>query len=134
MKWTLSVVIHLALFSRVFFFVFFCHYLVVSFGFFFVLCSPIFLSFPLSVSGEAIELNRQINNLAPHKDGADIAKYIRKLEADLEDLGCPSTRFNSVLFQKKQSKTGSSIVASLDRTSTTYICPAKRDSYRCIRL
>ncbi len=71
-------------------------------------------------SGEAIELNRQINNLAPHKDGADIAKYIRKLEADLEDLGCPSTRFKSVLFQKMQSKTGSSIVASLDRTSTTY--------------
>ncbi len=46
------------------------------------------------------EMNRQINNLAPHKDGADIAKYIRKLEADLRDIGVPAARFKSVLYQK----------------------------------
>ncbi len=66
------------------------------------------------------EMNRQINNLAPHKDGADIAKYIRKLEADLRDIGVPAARFKSVLYQKLQSKMASAIVASLDRNSCTY--------------
>ena len=66
------------------------------------------------------EMNRQVNNLAPHKDGADIAKYIRKLEADLHDIGVPAARFKSVLYQKLQSKTAAAIVASLDRDSCTY--------------
>ncbi len=35
------------------------------------------------------EMDRQVNNLPPHKDGVDIEKYIRKLEADLRDIGEP---------------------------------------------
>ncbi len=35
----------------------------------------------------SVEKNRQVNNLPPHEDGADIAKYICKLEADLHDIG-----------------------------------------------
>ncbi len=67
-----------------------------------------------------IELTRQINSLAPHKDGVDIAKYMHKLEADLRDLGCPRRRWKIVLLQKLQSKTASSIVAGLDRDDTNY--------------
>ncbi len=33
---------------------------------------------------------RHVIGLAPHNDGIDIAKYIRKLEADLADLGVVS--------------------------------------------
>ncbi len=67
-----------------------------------------------------IELSRQINSLAPHKDGVDMAKYVRKLEADLRDLGCPMRRWKSVLLQKLQSETASSIVAGIDRDETDY--------------
>ncbi len=67
------------------------------------------------------ELNRQITALAPHKDGIDITKYIRKLEADLSDLGCPRrTRFKTILLQKLQSKAGTSLVATLDRDEVSY--------------
>ncbi len=66
------------------------------------------------------ELSRQINSLAPHKDGVDMAKYVRKLEADFRDLGCPMRRWKSVLLQKLQSKTASSIVAGIDRDETDY--------------
>ncbi len=71
-------------------------------------------------SMQEIELSRQINSLAPHKDGVDMAKYVRKLEADLRDLGCPMRRWKSVLLQKLQSKTASSIVAGIDRDETDY--------------
>ncbi len=57
------------------------------------------------------ELNRQITALALHKDGIDITKYIRKLEADLSDLGCPRTRFKTILLQKLQSKAGTSLAS-----------------------
>ncbi len=71
-------------------------------------------------SMQDIELTRQINSLAPHKDGVDIAKYMRKLEADLRVLGFPRRRWKTVLLQKLQSKTASSIVAGLDRDDTNY--------------
>ncbi len=74
-------------------------------------------------SGESMqemELSRQINSLAPHKDGVDIAKYVRKLEADIRDLGCPRRRWKTVLLQKLQSKMASSIVAGIDREETNY--------------
>jgi len=67
-----------------------------------------------------VDLSRQISSLAPHKDGVDIAKYIRKLEADLRDIGCPERRWKSILLQKLQSKTASSVVAGIDRDSTDY--------------
>ncbi len=66
------------------------------------------------------ELNRQVTALAPHKEGTDIAKYIRKLEADLSDLGCPGSRFKSILLQKLQSKAGTAFVASIDRDEISY--------------
>ena len=69
---------------------------------------------------ESANRNRQINNLPPHKDGADIAKYLRKLEADLRDIGVPSSRFKSILYQKLQSKSASAIVASIDRDTCSY--------------
>ncbi len=65
-------------------------------------------------------LTRQINALAPHKDGFDISKYIRKLEADLRDIGCPTVRWKAVLFQKLQSKSASAIASTVDRDRTTY--------------
>ncbi len=65
-------------------------------------------------------LTRQINALAPHKDGVDISKYIRKLEADLRDIGCQRQLWTTILLQKLQSKTASSIVAGLDRDGTDY--------------
>ncbi len=74
-----------------------------------------------SAGGHAsAEKNRQVNNLPPHKDGADIAKYIRKLEADLRDIGVPPARYKSILYQKLQSKLASATVASIDRDSCTY--------------
>ncbi len=67
------------------------------------------------------KLNRQITALAPHKNGIDITKYIRKLEADLSDLGCPRTRFETIiLLQKLQSKAGTSLVATLDSDEVSY--------------
>ncbi len=63
---------------------------------------------------ESADRNRLINNLPPHKDGADIAKYLRKLEADLRDIGVPSSHFKSILYQKP------AIVASIDRDTCTY--------------
>jgi len=66
------------------------------------------------------DLTRHLNALAPHKDGVDISKYIRKLEADLRDIGCPRRRWKSILLQKLQSKSASSIVAGLDRDTTDY--------------
>ncbi len=45
------------------------------------------------------EKNRQVNNLPPNKDGADIAKYICKLEADLRDIGVLPARYKSILYQ-----------------------------------
>ena len=65
-------------------------------------------------------LTRQINALAPHKDGDDISKYIRKLEADLRDIGCPRRRWKTILLQKLQSKTASCIVDGLDCDGTDY--------------
>ncbi len=74
-----------------------------------------------SAGGHAsAEKNRQVNNLPPHKDGADIAKYIRKLEPDLRDIGVPPARYKSILYQKLQSKSASATVASIDRDSCTY--------------
>ncbi len=64
-----------------------------------------------SSSAEA-ELNRQINAMAPHKEGADIAKYIKKLEDDLTDINCPRARFKTVLLQKLQSETAADYIAS----------------------
>ncbi len=67
------------------------------------------------------ELNRQITALAPHKNGIDITKYIRKLEADLSDLGCPRTRFKTIiLLQKLQFQAGTSLVATLDSDEVSY--------------
>ncbi len=71
-------------------------------------------------NGDRNELNRQIAALAPHKDGIDIVKYIKKLEADLTDIGCPRVRFKTVLLQKLQSKSGTACVASVDREHTSY--------------
>ncbi len=66
------------------------------------------------------EMSRQINALAPHKDGVDISKYIYKLEADLNDIGCPRRHWKTILLQKLQSKAGTSLVSGLDRHSTDY--------------
>ncbi len=52
-----------------------------------------------SSSPSYAELNRQINAMAPHKEGADIVKYIKKLEADLTDIGCPRARFKPFSFK-----------------------------------
>ncbi len=71
----------------------------------------------VSVGGD---LTRQIAALAPHKDGTDIMKFIKKLEADLADLGCPRARYKTVLLQKLQSKTSIACVASIDRENTSY--------------
>ncbi len=60
------------------------------------------------------EKNRQVNT---HKDGADIAKYNRKLEADLCDIGVPPSHYKSILYQKLHSKSASATVASIDRDS-----------------
>lgn len=49
-----------------------------------------------------IELTRQIKWLAAHKDRVNITEYIRKLEADLRDLGCPRLRWKTVLLHKLQ--------------------------------
>ncbi len=49
-----------------------------------------------------------------------MAKYVRKLEADLRDLGCPMRHWKSVLLQKLQSKTASSTVAGIDRDEIDY--------------
>ncbi len=63
---------------------------------------------------------RQISALSPHKDGMDIAKFIKKLGADLSDIGCPRARWKQVLLQKLQSKAASAIVAGVDREYTSY--------------
>ncbi len=64
------------------------------------------------------DLTRQLNDLAPHKDGVDISKYICKLEADLSDIGCPRRHWKSILLQKLQCVLY--IVAGLDRDTTDY--------------
>ena len=66
------------------------------------------------------DMNRQIDNLAAHKDGVDVAKYIRKLEADLRDIGCPEERFKGILLRKMQSKAGIAAIASIDRDAVSY--------------
>ena len=66
------------------------------------------------------DMQRQINALAPHKEDIDISKYIRKLEVDLINLGCPRARWKSILLQNLQSKSASAIVASLDRADTDH--------------
>ncbi len=66
------------------------------------------------------EMSRQINALAPHTDGVDISKYIYKLEADLNDFGCPRRCWKTILLQKLQSKAATSLVSGLDRHSTNY--------------
>jgi len=63
---------------------------------------------------------RKVQGLAHHKDGLDIAKYIRKLEADLTDIGVARREFKSILFQKLSSKSAAQIVASIDRDDCTY--------------
>ena len=63
---------------------------------------------------------RKVQGLAHHKDGLDIAKYVRKLEADLTDIGVPRREFKTILFQKLSSKSASQIVASIDRDDCTY--------------
>ncbi len=68
----------------------------------------------------SVEKNRQVNNLPPHKDGADIAKYICKLEADLHDIGVLPAYYKFILYQKLQCKSASAIVSSIDRDSCTY--------------
>ncbi len=66
------------------------------------------------------DMLRQIGSLSSHKDGMDIAKFIRKLEADLSDIGYPSGRWKQILLQKLQSKSASAIVAGIDRDCTSY--------------
>ncbi len=63
---------------------------------------------------------RKVQGLARHKDGLDIAKYVRMLEADLTDIGVPRREFKTILFQKLSSKSASQIVASIDRDDCTY--------------
>ncbi len=63
---------------------------------------------------------RHVIGLAPHKDGIDIAKYIRKLEADLADLSVPRSEYKTILYQKLSSKTAASIVSSVDRATCSY--------------
>ncbi len=64
--------------------------------------------------------SRQVIGLATHKDGIDIAKYIRKLEADLADLGVPRREYKTILYQKLSSKSAASIVSSVDGSSCSY--------------
>ncbi len=75
------------------------------------------------------DMQRQINALATHKEDIDISKYIRKLEVDLINLGCPRARWKSIMLQNLQSKSASAnlqsksasaIVASLDRADTDH--------------
>ncbi len=73
-----------------------------------------------SSSTSVAELNRQINALAPHKEGADIVKYIKKLEDDLTDIGCPRARFKTILLQKLQSETAAEYISTLDRAGFSY--------------
>ncbi len=63
---------------------------------------------------------RKVQGLAHHKVRLDIAKYVRKLEADLTDIGVPRREFKTILFQKLSSKSASQIVASIDRDDCTY--------------
>ncbi len=73
-----------------------------------------------SSSSAEVELNRKINAMAPHKEGTDIAKYIKKLEDDLTDINCPRARFKTVLLQKLQSETAADYIASINRSDFTY--------------
>ncbi len=82
---------------------------------------PTALSRPASLlASKDAELNRQINAMAPHKEGVDIAKYIKKLEDDLTDIECPRARFKTVLIQKLQSETAADYIASINRSDFTY--------------
>ncbi len=73
-----------------------------------------------SSSTSEAELNRQINALAPHKESTDIVKYIKKLEDDLTDIGCPRARFKTILLQKLQSETAAEYISTLDRAGFSY--------------
>ncbi len=82
---------------------------------------PTALSRPASsLASKDAELNRQINAMAPHKEGVDIAKYIKKLEDDFTDIECPRARFKTVLIQKLQSETAADYIASINRSDFTY--------------
>ncbi len=82
---------------------------------------------------------RKVQGLAHHNDGLDVAKYIRKLEADLTDIGVLTREFKTILYQKLSSKTASQIVASIDRDECSYeelcLCVyCQRTIVHCVRV
>ncbi len=65
-------------------------------------------------------LTREIHDIAAHKEGQDIIKYINKLEGDLREIGCPQARWKHVLYKKMTSSSGLNAIYSLNREDATY--------------
>ncbi len=43
-------------------------------------------------------IHREVRDIPSYKDGADMDKYIRNLEADLRDLGVSQRRYKRILL------------------------------------
>ncbi len=65
-------------------------------------------------------LTREIHDIAAHKEGQDIIKYINKLEGDLREIGCPQARWKHVLYKKMTSSSGLNAIYSLNHEDATY--------------
>ena len=75
-----------------------------------------------SVSVDSIDadMSREIGQLAAHKDGMDIAKFVDTLESNLAIMGCPRRRWKRVLLQKLHSESAIEALSTLNKEVATY--------------
>ncbi len=66
------------------------------------------------------EMSRDVRDLGHYKDDMDIGAYIRKLEADLTDFGCPRLKWKMVLFSKIRTKKALDAISGLGREDCDY--------------
>ncbi len=66
------------------------------------------------------DMSREISQLAAHKDGVDIAKFVATLESNLAIMGCPRRRWKRVLLQKLHSESAMEALSTLNKEDATY--------------
>ncbi len=73
-----------------------------------------------SVDSIDADMSREIGQLAAHKDGMDIAKFVANLESNLAIMGCPRRRWKRVLLQKLHSESALEALSTLNKEVATY--------------
>ncbi len=71
-------------------------------------------------SDTLLDKGRMVDSIPNYKDGTEISKFIRGMEADLRDIGVSRAQYKSILLSKLTPKVSEHVVDLVDEEGCTY--------------